>query len=112
MRGLQGPQIAWPVSRKHETLAQCWGNAGPVSKTMGQHYPRIGRMSRVCVCLTLHVFKECPVTFTRDDIVGFTLTVVIDFRWKIFSVNSQPIVMKFYKDYFSMKFSSDFPDLH
>ena len=35
-------------SSKHEALAQCWGNVGPASKTMDQHYPNLGPTSRVC----------------------------------------------------------------
>ena len=33
---------------KHETLAQCWVNVGPASKTMGQHHPTLGTTSSLC----------------------------------------------------------------
>ena len=33
---------------KHETLNQCWVNAGPTSTTSARHWPDIGSMSRVC----------------------------------------------------------------
>ena len=36
------------IHTKHETLNECWGNDGPASHTMDQHYPSTGSTSLVC----------------------------------------------------------------
>ena len=33
---------------KHETMNQCWADAGPTSAPLAQHQPSIGSMSRAC----------------------------------------------------------------
>ena len=36
------------TSSKHETLTQCWSNAGPLSATLAQHQTSTGSTPRVC----------------------------------------------------------------
>ena len=47
---------------KHETLNQCncWVDVRPTSKTVGQHQPSIGSMSRVCRVHAYHPY--CPAS--------------------------------------------------
>ena len=43
------------TNSKQKTINWCWGNAGPASKPMGQHYLNIGSTSRVCSYIS-----RCP----------------------------------------------------
>ena len=51
-------------SSKHETLSQCWANAGPPSSTLAQNWPNIGTTSHVCWYITSLEALDCSVSIT------------------------------------------------
>ena len=44
------------------SLTKCWFNAGPASQTVGQYWPSIGWMCRVC-CPCVHWSFKCRITW-------------------------------------------------
>ena len=44
---------------KYKSITQCWGNSGPTSQTVAQHYASIGSLYHICwgVSMVTHCIK-------------------------------------------------------
>ena len=77
---------------KHEALTQCRADVDRSSTTLTQHQPNIGSTPRVSGVPVVMCYFH-----TRRQINLYRMFFVD------FSVNSQPILMKFCKDFFHQK---------
>ena len=75
---------------KHDTLAQCWCNAGPASQTMGQHHISIGP---TCRAVGVYTLKRQWLVLASEDadrsrsvplsIIHLTIIIIIEYEHAI-----------------------------
>ena len=72
---------------KHETELQCSTNVGPPSMTLGQHWPNIGSMSRVCRILAVsgkshyHINGKFGSNLTEENISTRAVLKLLIWHW-------------------------------